>query len=207
MACLDRRSYLRGRRARPARPQRPPAGADRRKPAPHQGPTGRTQGLSEDAVDMTLRLDNACGVDHMPTAVTADENPIIGSWFGIDRAPQMMPGRVRQNASLPRARSTRNGGRDQIGILGDLKSECLGEIIGIRTKVACAKLYDRKTPITAADLLNDRVIPFFDSHDVKLLRVLTDRGSEYCGNPERHEYELYLAVEDIDHSRTKTKSP
>ena len=44
-------------------------------------------------------------------------------------------------------------------------------------------------------------------HDVKLLRVLTDRGSEYCGNPERHEYELYLAVEDIDHSRTKTKSP
>ena len=51
------------------------------------------------------------------------------------------------------------------------------------------------------------MIPFFDSHDVKLLRVLTDRGSEYCGNPERHEYELYLAVEDIDHSRTKTKSP
>ena len=74
-------------------------------------------------------------------------------------------------------------------------------------KVAFAKLYDRKTPITAADLLNDRVVPFFDSQDVKLLRVLTDRGSEYCGNPERHEYELYLAIEDIDHSRTKTKSP
>src|SRR5262245_58915959 len=36
--------------------------------------------------------------------------------------------------------------------------------------------------------------------------MFTDRGSEYCGNPERHEYELYLAVEDIDHSRTKTKS-
>ena len=74
-------------------------------------------------------------------------------------------------------------------------------------KVAFAKLYDRKTPITAADLLNDRVISFFDSHDVKLMRVLTDRGSEYCGNPERHEYELYLAIEDVDHTRTKTKSP
>jgi len=75
-------------------------------------------------------------------------------------------------------------------------------------KMACAKLYDRKTPITAADLLNDRVIPRFDSHQVRLMRILTDRGSEYCGNPERHEYELYLAVEeDIDHSRTKTKSP
>jgi hypothetical protein len=75
------------------------------------------------------------------------------------------------------------------------------------TKVAFAKLYDRKTPITAADLLNDRVLPFFDAHEVKLCRVLTDRGTEYCGNPEHHEYELYLAVEDVDHSRTKTKSP
>jgi transposase InsO family protein len=75
------------------------------------------------------------------------------------------------------------------------------------TKIAFAKLYDRKTPITAADLLNDRMIPFFESQEMKLLRVLTDRGTEYCGNPERNEYELYLAVEDIDHSRTKTKSP
>jgi transposase InsO family protein len=74
-------------------------------------------------------------------------------------------------------------------------------------KVAFAKLYDRKTPLTAAELLNDRVIPFYDEQDVGLLRVLTDRGTEYCGNPERHEYELYLAVENIDHSRTKTKSP
>jgi transposase InsO family protein len=62
-------------------------------------------------------------------------------------------------------------------------------------------------PITAADLLNDRVLPIFDGQEVKLLRVLTDRGSEYCGNPERHEDELYLAIEDIDHSRPKTKSP
>ena len=56
-------------------------------------------------------------------------------------------------------------------------------------KVAFAKLYDRKTPITAADLLNDRVVPFYDAHEVKLCRVLTDRGTEYCGNPEHHEYE------------------
>ena len=74
-------------------------------------------------------------------------------------------------------------------------------------KVAFAKLYDRKTPITAADLLNDRVVPFYDASEVRLCRVLTDRGTEYCGNPEHHEYELYLALEDIDHSRTKTKSP
>ncbi len=74
-------------------------------------------------------------------------------------------------------------------------------------KVGFAKLYDRKTPITAADLLNDRVLPFYEQHDIPLLRTLTDRGTEFCGNPERHEYELYLAVEDIDHTRTKAKSP
>jgi transposase InsO family protein len=101
------------------------------------------------------------------------------------------------------------GGQDTFYV-GNLKG--VGRIyqqtfIDTYTKVSFAKLYDRKTPITAADLLNDRVLPFFEEHDVKLLRVLTDRGSEFCGNPERHEYELYLAVEDIDHSRTKTKSP
>ena len=50
-------------------------------------------------------------------------------------------------------------------------------------KVAFAKLYDRKTPITAADLLNDRVVPFYDEHDIRLCRVLTDRGTEYLRQP------------------------
>src|SRR6201990_1961334 len=75
------------------------------------------------------------------------------------------------------------------------------------TKLAFAKLYDRKTALVAADLLNDRVIPFFDEHQIPLQRVLTDRGTEYCGAPERHEYELYLAVENNDHTRTKVRSP
>jgi transposase InsO family protein len=75
------------------------------------------------------------------------------------------------------------------------------------SKVGFAKLYDRKTPVTAAELLNDRVLPFFEQHDIPLSRVLTDRGTEYCGAPERHEYELYLAVENIDHTRTKTRHP
>jgi len=75
------------------------------------------------------------------------------------------------------------------------------------SKVAFAKLYDRKTSLTAADLLNDQVVAFFDAHDVPLSRILTDRGTEYCGSPDTHEYELYLAVENIDHTRTKVKSP
>lgn len=75
------------------------------------------------------------------------------------------------------------------------------------TKVGVAKLDDRKTPLTAADLLNDRVLPFFEQAGIPLSRVLTDRGTEYCGAPERHAYELYWAVENIDHPRTKTKRP
>jgi transposase InsO family protein len=75
------------------------------------------------------------------------------------------------------------------------------------SKVAFAKLYEQKTPITAADLLNDRVLPFFEDHDIRVLRVLTDRGTEYCGDAQKHPYELYLAIEDIDHTRTKAKSP
>jgi transposase InsO family protein len=75
------------------------------------------------------------------------------------------------------------------------------------SKVAMAKLYDRKNALVAADMLNDRVIPFFDEHDVRLLRVLTDRGTEYCGQREHHEYQLYLALEDIDHSRTQARHP
>lgn len=75
------------------------------------------------------------------------------------------------------------------------------------TKVAQVKLYDRKNALVAADMLNDRVLPFFDEQGVRLLRVLTDRGTEYCGNREHHEYQLYLAIEDIDHTRTKARHP
>jgi transposase InsO family protein len=75
------------------------------------------------------------------------------------------------------------------------------------SKWAAAKLYTTKTPITAADLLNDRVLPFFVSHEMGILRMLTDRGTEYCGRVETHDYELYLGVSDIEHSKTKARHP
>ena len=74
-------------------------------------------------------------------------------------------------------------------------------------KTVMVKLYDRKHAITAADMLNDRVLPWYEENGVPLLRILTDRGSEYCGNREHHEFALYLDLEGIDHTRTKTKSP
>ena len=70
-----------------------------------------------------------------------------------------------------------------------------------------AKLYTTKTPITAADLLNDRVLPFFEEHGMGVIRMLTDRGTEYCGKPETHDYQLYLALNDIEHTKTKARHP
>lgn len=75
------------------------------------------------------------------------------------------------------------------------------------TRVAFAKLYDSKHAITSADLLNDKVLPFFEEQQIPLLRILTDRGTEFKGKPENHEYELYLQIEGIEHSKTQVRHP
>ena len=104
------------------------------------------------------------------------------------------------------------------GYLGSQDTYYVGNIKGIGriyqqtfvdtySRVAICKLYTEKTAITAADTLNDRVVPFFEEQGVPLLRVLTDRGTEFCGKPEHHAYQLYLGIENIDHSRTKAYSP
>jgi len=73
--------------------------------------------------------------------------------------------------------------------------------------VAFAKIYTGKVPVTAADALNDRVLPFFEDYGVPVLRVLTDRGTEFCGSPDKHPYGLYLQLNDIEHTKTKVRSP
>lgn len=80
-------------------------------------------------------------------------------------------------------------------------------VIDTYSRVAFAKLYTSKHAITSADVLNDRVLPFFEEQQIPVLRMLTDRGSEFNGRPENHEYELYLQIEGIDHSRTKVRHP
>jgi len=81
-------------------------------------------------------------------------------------------------------------------------------VIDTYTRVAFTKLYDNKHAITSADILNDRVLPFFEEHQIPVLRMLTDRGTEYNGKVEYgHDYELYLTIENIDHSRTKVRHP
>ncbi len=104
------------------------------------------------------------------------------------------------------------------GYLGSQDTYYVGNIKGVGriyqqtfidtySRVAMAKLYTDKTPVTAADTLNDKVLPWFAEQGIPLLRVLTDRGTEYCGKVEHHAYQLYLAVENIDHSKTRARSP
>lgn len=75
------------------------------------------------------------------------------------------------------------------------------------SQVVQAKVYQQKVPVTAADVLHDRVLPMYEQLGVDLLRILTDRGTEYCGKADTHAYELYLAINDIDHTKTKARSP
>jgi transposase InsO family protein len=104
------------------------------------------------------------------------------------------------------------------GYLGSQDTYYVGTIKGVGriyqqtfidtyTRVAFAKLYDSKHAITSADLLNDRVLPFFEEQQIPLLRILTDRGTEYKGKPENHEYEMYLQIEGIEHSKTQVRHP
>jgi transposase InsO family protein len=75
------------------------------------------------------------------------------------------------------------------------------------SNVGFAKVYLEKTSLTAADFMNDKVLPFFDKEGIRVLRMLTDRGTEYCGRAETHPYELYLHLNDIEHTKTKPRSP
>jgi transposase InsO family protein len=73
--------------------------------------------------------------------------------------------------------------------------------------LAFAKVYTSKMPITSADLLYDRVLPFYEALGVAVKAILTDNGREFCGRPEQHPYELLLALHDIEHRTTKIRSP
>jgi len=75
------------------------------------------------------------------------------------------------------------------------------------SNVGFAKLYSEKTAVTAADMLNDQVLPFFDQYNIPLLRVLTDRGTEYCGRKENHPFQLFLYLNEIEHTKTKARHP
>lgn len=94
-----------------------------------------------------------------------------------------------------------------VGCLKDVGRIYQQTVIDTYSAVAFAKLHTTKTPITAADTLNDRVLPFFEEEQVPVLRMLTDRGTEYCGRLDSHPYELFLELNEIEHTKTKARHP
>jgi hypothetical protein len=115
----------------------------------------------------------------------------------------------RCRTGLLRRGTGHNGVQDTlyIGMMKPVGRVFQQTFINVSANVALAKIYNRKSPGTATDMLKERVIPFFAEQDCSLGRVLTDRGLEYCGHIDRHEYERYLAVGDIVHSRTVSDDP
>jgi transposase InsO family protein len=80
-------------------------------------------------------------------------------------------------------------------------------VVDVFCSLASAKVYTSKMPITACDLLYERVLPFYAARGVPIGAVLTDNGREFCGKPESHPFELLLALEGIEHRTTRVRSP
>ncbi len=94
-----------------------------------------------------------------------------------------------------------------VGTLKGLGRLYLQAVVDTFSSYAIAKLYTSKIAITAADTMNDRVLPFFSSEGISIHAVLTDNGKEYKGKPQEHPYELFLALNDIEHRFTKVGTP
>jgi transposase InsO family protein len=79
--------------------------------------------------------------------------------------------------------------------------------IDTHSNVGFAKVYSDRTALTAADFLNDKVLPFFDEQGIAVLRILSDNGSEYCGKRDEHAYQLFLQLNEIEHTRIRVRHP
>jgi len=75
------------------------------------------------------------------------------------------------------------------------------------SNIGFAKVYLDRTALASADFLNDKVLPFFDDHGISVLRILSDNGSEYCGRRDEHAYQLFLQLNEIEHTRIKVRHP
>lgn len=94
-----------------------------------------------------------------------------------------------------------------VGTLKGIGRVYLQNVVDTYGSYAFGKLYTSKQPETAADVLYDRVLPFYETHGLKVEHILTDNGREYCGRPMVHPYQIFLELHDIEHRRTKVATP
>lgn len=94
-----------------------------------------------------------------------------------------------------------------VGTLKGVGRVYLQTVIDCYSRYVWGRLYNSKLPLTAVHVLNNDVLPFFETHNVKIETILTDNGREYCGRPDSHPFELFLQLEEIDHRTTKVRRP
>ena len=94
-----------------------------------------------------------------------------------------------------------------VGTLKGVGKVYLQTVLDCFSRYAWGRLYTSKLPLTAVQVMNNDVLPFFDEHRVRVKTVLSDNGREFCGRPDRHPYELFLQLEDIEHRTTKVGRP
>lgn len=94
-----------------------------------------------------------------------------------------------------------------VGAIKGVGKIYMQSVVDANCSLGFASLYLSKAPITAADTLHNRVLPFYEQHNVPVEHLLTDNGREYCGRELQHPFELYLAISQIKHRRTQVQSP
>ncbi len=94
-----------------------------------------------------------------------------------------------------------------VGSLKGVGRVYLQTVIDCHSRYAFGRLYTNKLPLTAVHVLNNDVLPFFEKHEVRVETILSDNGREFCGRPDRHPYELFLQLEQIEHRKTRVGRP
>ena len=64
-----------------------------------------------------------------------------------------------------------------------------------------------RLPLPAVYLMNNDALPSFEVHRAKIDTVLSDNGREFRGRPDRHPYELFLQLEEIEQQTAKVRRP
>lgn len=94
-----------------------------------------------------------------------------------------------------------------VGTLKGVGRVYMQSVIDCFSRYAWGRLYTSKLPITAVQTLNNDVLPTFEAHGARIETILSDNGREFCGRPDRHPYELFLQLEEIDHRTTRVRRP
>lgn len=93
-----------------------------------------------------------------------------------------------------------------VGTLKGVGRVYMHTVIDTYGSFAFGFLHTTKQPEAAVAVVHNDVLPFYKEQGLPVKAILTDNGREYCGT-EAHPYELYLELNDIEHRRTKVRSP